>query len=61
MNKVIKTASILTSGIIVGALVRRFAMQGFGINRQAGVDSIKSVKHIFNRSNFSEDIDNYFV
>lgn len=61
MNKVIKTASILTSGIIVGALVRRFAMQGFNISRQSTVDSIKSVKHIFNRSNFSEDIDNYFV
>lgn len=61
MNKIVKTASILTSGLIVGALVRRYALQGFNINRQSTIDSIKSVKQIFNRNNFSEDTDNYFV
>ncbi len=61
MNKIIKTASIVTSGIIVGALVKKFALQGLNIVKQSPLDSIKSVKNIFNKRNITEDVDNYFV
>ena len=59
MRKIIKTASILTSGIIVGALVRKITLQGL-FSKQSSIDSIKSVKHLFN-SSFSEEGDNYFI
>lgn len=61
MNRIIKTASILTSGIIVGALVRKYAFQGLNVGKQTTLDSVKSVKNIFSRSKISEDLDNYFV
>jgi hypothetical protein len=59
MRKIIKTASILTSGIIVGALVRKITLQGL-FSKQSSIDSIKSVKNLFN-SSFSEEGDNYFI
>lgn len=61
MNSIIKTASIVTSGIIVGALVRKFTLQGLEISKQSTLDTIKSVKNIFTKSNSSDDLDNYFV
>ena len=57
MKKIFKIASIVTSGIIVGALVRKFAFQGFS-TRGSSIDSVKSVKNLFNTS---EEADNYFV
>ncbi len=59
MRKIIKTASILTSGIIVGALVRKITLQGL-LSKQSPIDSTRSVKNLFN-SSFSEDADNYFI
>ena len=61
MNSIIKTASIVTSGIIVGALVRKFTLQGLDLSKQSTIDTIKSVKNIFTKSNSSDDLDNYFV
>jgi len=61
MKNIIKTASIVTSGIIVGALIRKYAQQGIGISKQSTLDSIKSVKSIFSKSNASEELDNYFI
>jgi len=61
MNRIIKTASIVTSGILVGALVRKYAQSGINISKQSALDSIKEVKHLFNRSNRTEDINNYFI
>ncbi|MCK5367456.1 MAG: hypothetical protein KAQ62_02860 [Cyclobacteriaceae bacterium] len=61
MKKIFKTASIVTSGIIVGALVRKYARQALIINRESAIDSIKSVKNIFHKSTISEELDNYFV
>lgn len=61
MKKIFKTASIVTSGIIVGAIVRKYAHQALNINRESAIDSIKSVKNIFNKSAISEELDNYFV
>jgi len=61
MNSIIKTASIVTSGIIVGALVRKFTLQGLELSKQSTIDTIKSVKNIFTKSNSSDDLDNYFV
>ncbi|NJN25655.1 MAG: hypothetical protein HC819_06690 [Cyclobacteriaceae bacterium] len=59
MKKIIKTASLLTSGIIVGALVRKFAFQSTTPKAPSG-DSVKSVKNIFNSST-GDDGENYFV
>jgi len=61
MKNIIKTASIVTSGIIVGALIRKYAQHGIGISKQSTLDSIKSVKSIFSKSNASEELDNYFI
>jgi hypothetical protein len=61
MNKIVKTASLVTSGIIVGALVRKFAFQGISMNKKSTLESIKSVKDLFDKNNISEDVNNYFV
>ncbi len=61
MNKIFKTASLVTSGIIVGALVRKFAFQDLQSFKKSFPDSVKSVKDLFNKSASSEDINNYFV
>lgn len=61
MNKLIKTASIVTSGIIVGALVRKITQPFSGIKRLWPIDSIKEVKNLFRKSDKPEDLDNYFV
>jgi hypothetical protein len=61
MKKLVKTASIVTSGIIVGALVRKFAFHGVSLNRKHALDSIKSVKDVFNKNSISEDLNNYFI
>jgi hypothetical protein len=61
MNKIIKTASIVTSGIIVGALVRKIVQPVLNAAKLSPVDSIKGVKNLFRKSNIPEDINNYFV
>lgn len=61
MKNLIKTASIVTSGILVGALVRKYANDGIGFSKQSAIESIKSVKSLFQRNSFSEDTDNYFI
>ncbi len=61
MNKIVKTASLFTSGIIVGALVKRFAFQGVSFNKKSIPETIKSVKNVFDKSNISEDVNNYFI
>lgn len=61
MNRIVKTASLITSGIIVGAIFRRFAFQGLTISKKSLPDSVKSVKHLFDKDGISEDINNYFI
>ncbi len=61
MNRILKTASIVTSGIIVGAIVRKYAQLGINLSNQSSLDSIKGVKRLFNKSNRVEDINNYFI
>ncbi len=62
MNKIFKTASIITSGIIVGALVKKFALPGFNISSRKSVnESVKSVKILFSKSSFSDEINNHFI
>jgi hypothetical protein len=61
MNKIVKTASLFTSGIIVGALVKKFAFQGVFSNKKSIPETIKSVKNVFDKSNISEDVNNYFI
>lgn len=61
MYRILKTASIVTSGIIVGALVRKYAQLGENFNKQSSLDSIGGVKKLFNKSNRVEDINNYFI
>jgi len=61
MKNIIKTASIVTSGIIVGALVRKYSQQGLSFSKLSALDSIQSVKSIFSKKGTTEDLDNYFV
>lgn len=61
MNIIIKTASIVTSGIIVGALLKKIAQPVLNANRLLPTDSIKGVKNLFRKSNIPEDLNNYFV
>ncbi len=61
MNKIIKTASIVTSGIIVGALLRKIAQPVLSANKFLPNDTIKGVKNFFRKSNIPEDLNNYFV
>ncbi len=61
MNRIVRTASIVTSGLIVGALVRKFAFPDVSLTKKATLESIKSVKDLFNKNTISEDLDNYFV
>lgn len=61
MNNILKTASIVTSGILVGAFVRKFAQAGLNFNKQVSADSIKGVKKLFMKGSQTEDINNYFI
>ena len=61
MNNILKTASIVTSGILVGAFVRKFAQVGLNITKQSSTDSIKGVKKLFMKGGQTEDINNYFI
>ena len=61
MNNILKTASIVTSGIIVGAFVRKYAQLGLNLGKQSSTDSIQGVKRLFIKSSQSEDINNYFI
>ncbi len=61
MNKIIKTASIVTSGIIVGALLKKIAEPVLSTNKFLPNDTLKGVKNLFRKSNIPEDLNNYFV
>jgi hypothetical protein len=61
MKNFLKTASILTSGLIVGALVRKYAVQGFSFKKEAIIDGIKSVKHGINTKTIQDDMNEFFV
>ncbi len=61
MNNLLKTASIVTSGIIVGAFVRKYAQLGMNLSKQSSSDSIKGVKKLFIKGSQTEDINNYFI
>ena len=61
MKNILKTASILTSGIIVGALVRKYAIQGFGLKKASVLDSIQSVKNGINTKVIQDDLNEFFV
>jgi len=61
MKKILTTASIITSGIIVGALVRKFAQKGFSFSKTSALDSIKSVKDGIKSSIAQDDMNEFFV
>jgi uncharacterized membrane-anchored protein YhcB (DUF1043 family) len=62
MNNVVKTASIITSGIIVGALIRKVVQQGMSLKKQANIsDSIKKAKNIFEKEAIREDVNEFFI
>lgn len=62
MNNVVKTAGIITSGIIVGAVVRKVVQSGFTFKRQPIVENpIKSVKHFFEKEELREDVNEFFI
>ena len=61
MKNILKTASIVTSGIIVGALVRKFAQQGFQFRKSSVLDSIKSVKDGISTKAIHDDMNEFFV
>jgi len=61
MKNFLKTASILTSGLIVGALVRKYAMQGFSFKKATVIDTIKSVKYGINSNVNQDDMNEFFV
>jgi hypothetical protein len=49
MNNVVKTASIITSGIIVGALIRKVVQQGMSLKKQANISDLSKKPKIFSR------------
>jgi uncharacterized membrane-anchored protein YhcB (DUF1043 family) len=62
MNNVVKTASIITSGIIVGALIRKVVQQGMSLKKQANISaSIKKAKNIFEKEAIREDVNEFFI
>ena len=61
MKNFLKTASIVTSGIIVGALVRKYAQQGFLLRKASVLDSIQSVKNGINTKVIQDDMNEFFV
>lgn len=61
MKNFLKTASIVTSGIIVGALVRKYAQQGFSFKKNSVLESIKSVKKGINTNVIQDDMNEFFV
>ena len=62
MNNVVKTAGIITSGIIVGALIRKIVQQGISLKKQPIFsESIKNVKNIFEKEAIREDVNEFFI
>ena len=61
MKNILKTASIVTSGIIVGALVRKYAIQGFTFKKNSILDPIRSVKNGINSNALQDDMNEFFV
>ena len=61
MKNILKTASIVTSGIIVGALVRKYAQKGFLLRKASVLDSIQSVKNGINTKVIQDDMNEFFV
>ncbi len=61
MNKIIKTASFVTSGVIFGSILKKYVQQRISKSDLRLINPIKSVKNIFTKRNLSEDVNNYFV
>jgi hypothetical protein len=62
MNNVVKTAGIITSGIIVGALIRKVVQQGISLKKQPIFsESIKNAKNIFEKEAIREDVNEFFI
>ena len=62
MNNVVKTAGIITSGIIVGALVRKVVQSGFILKKQPILENpIRSVKNLFEKNEKREDVNEFFI
>ena len=62
MNNVVKTAGIITSGIIVGALVRKVVQSGIVFKKQAVINNpIKSVKNLFEKETIRDDVNEFFI
>ena len=62
MNNVVKTAGIITSGIIVGALVRKVVQSGVFLRKQIAIETpVKSVKNLFEKEVIREDVNEFFI
>jgi hypothetical protein len=62
MNNVVKTAGIITSGIIVGAFVRKVVQSGFILKKQPILENpIRSVKNLFEKEEKPEDVNEFFI
>jgi hypothetical protein len=61
MKNILKTASIVTSGIIVGALVRKYAFQGLASKKKSVLNSIQSVKNGISTKALQDDMNEFFV
>jgi len=61
MNNVIKAASIVTSGVIFGSMLKKYVHQKISKSELSQINPIKSVKNIFTKRTLAEDVNNYFV
>ncbi len=61
MNAILKTASIVTSGFIVGAIVRKYAHLSDKIDKKSFANAAKELNKFLNKDKKTEDIDKYFI
>jgi len=61
MNKIVKAATLITSGILVGVVARKFVLSSTHSDRPASTNFVPQVKNLIDKNALSEDVNNYFV
>lgn len=61
MNNFLKAASIVTSGFIVGAMVRKYAYLSDKIDKKPLINASKELNKFLQKDKKREDINNYFI
>ena len=61
MNNILKTASIVTSGFLVGAIVRKYAHLSKRMSKLSLFNKAKKFDILISKGKRSEDINNYFI